>query len=416
MNSVENVVVGAGPYGLSIAAHFRAHNIETLVIGRPMASWRENMPVGMALKSEIFASNLSDPLRQHTLENFYRARGLAYRPVGDPLSIATFIDYADWFTKHSVPEVRDVELQSLRRSKGGFELGLSDGSVVRTKRVILAVGHVAFQSIPSDLGALPRDLLTHTCQHSDLTKFSGKDVTIIGRGQSGLETAALLHELGASVRILVRAPRVEWNSDPNAARSLISRLRRPEAGLGAGWYSLGISELPTWFHRLPLATRDRIFRTSWGPSGAWWLKDRVVGKIPVLTSHAISQAVEKNGKLKITVQNPGGTSSFETDHIIAATGYKVDLGNLKFLGNELRSGIRTHDGSPRLNAVFESSVPNLHFVGLASAQSFGPVMRFVYGAKHASRILAGHVRPAVRLRVADSRAADQPRSAEPAVQ
>ena len=308
-----------------------------------------------------------------------------------------------------------MELQSLRRSKGGFELSLSDGAVVRTKRAILAVGHVAFQSIPSTLGALPRDLLTHACQHCDLTKFAGKDVTIVGRGQSGLETAALLHEHGASVRILVRAPRVEWNSDPNAARSLISRLRRPEAGLGAGWYSLGISELPAWFHRLPLATRDRIFRTSWGPSGAWWLKDRVVGKIPVLTSHTISQVVEKNGKLEVTVHGLGATSSFETDHIIAATGYKVDLGNLKFLGDELRSGIKTHDGSPRLNTVFESSVPNLHFVGLASAQSFGPVMRFVYGAKHASTILARHVRPAARLRVADSRAADQPSSAEPAV-
>jgi len=415
MTSVENVIVGAGPYGLSIAAHFRAHNIETLVIGRPMASWRANMPVGMALKSETFASNLSDPLRQHTLENFYRTRGLAYRPVGDPLPIETFIDYADWFTRHSVPEVRDVELQSLRRSKGGFELSLSDGSVVRTKRAILAIGHVAFQSLPSTLSALPRELVTHTCGHHDLARFAGKDVTIVGRGQSGLETAALLYEHGATVRILVRAPRVEWNSDPNAARSLISRLRRPEAGLGAGWYSLGISELPTWFHRLPLATRDRIFRTSWGPSGAWWLKDRVVGKIPVLTSHTISQAAEKNGRLQVTVQNAGATSALETDHIIAATGYKVDLGNLKFLGDELRSGITSHDGSPRLSATFESSVPNLHFVGLASAQSFGPVMRFVYGAKHASAILTRHVRPALRMSITNSETADQPGSAKPAM-
>jgi FAD-dependent urate hydroxylase len=222
-----------------------------------------------------------------------------------------------------------------------------------------------------------------------------------------------LHELGSSVRILVRAPRVEWNSDPNAARSLISRLRRPEAGLGAGWYSLGISELPTWFHRLPLATRDRIFRTSWGPSGAWWLKDRVVGKIPVLTSHTVSQAFEKNGKLAVTVKTADATTRFETDHVIAATGYKVDLGRLKFLAGELRSGIRTYDGSPKLNAVFESSVPNLHFVGLASAQSFGPVMRFVYGAKHASAILARHVRPALRMRMMDSRVAEQPSGVKP---
>jgi thioredoxin reductase len=415
MISVENVIVGAGPYGLSIAAHFCAHNIETLVIGRPMASWRANMPIGMALKSETFASNLSDPLRQHTVENFYRTRGLAYRPVGDPLPIATFIDYANWFAKHSIPEVRDVELQSLRRSKGGFELSLSDGSLVRTKRAILAIGHVAFQSIPSALGALPRDLLTHTCQHHDLAKFSGKDVTIVGRGQSGLETAALLHEVGARVRILVRAPRVEWNSDPNAARSLIWRLRHPDAGLGAGWYSLGISELPTWFHRLPLQTRDRIFRTSWGPSGAWWLKDRVVGKIPVLTSHTISQVVERNSKLEVTVSGADATSGFMTDHIIAATGYKVDLGNLKFLADELRSNINTCDGSPNLNSVFESSVPNLHFVGLASAQSFGPVMRFVYGAKHASTILTRHIRATLRMPIAESGTDGQPRNVKPAM-
>src|SRR5205085_7002203 len=139
-----------------------------------------------------------------------------------------------------------------------------------------------------------RELVTHTAHHQELSGFAGKDVTIVGRGQSALETAALLHEQGASVRILARAPRVLWNPDPNAARSLISRLRRPEAGLGAGWYSLAISELPALFHRLPLRRRDHIVTTSWGPSGAWWLKQRVVKKIAVLTSRPISHVVERH--------------------------------------------------------------------------------------------------------------------------
>jgi cation diffusion facilitator CzcD-associated flavoprotein CzcO len=321
------------------------------------------------------------------------------------LSLASFVEYAGWFRQHSVPDVRNVELQSLRPSKDGFALEMSDRSSVSAKRVILAVGHVAFQYIPENLSALPRELVTHTAHHQELSGFAGKDVTIVGRGQSALETAALLHEQGASVRILARAPRVAWNPNPNAARSLISRLRRPEAGLGAGWYSLAVSELPTWFHRLPLQMRDNIYRTSWGPSGAWWLKDRVLGKMPVLTSHTITQAKEQNGRLAVTVQGAGAVSTFETDHIIAATGYKVDLANLKFMPDDLRSSIAAYDGSPQLSRVFESSVPNLHFVGLASAQSFGPLMRFVYGARHASAILARHVRPVTRQQTAESGAA-----------
>src|SRR5947208_15089276 len=162
MISVENVIVGAGPYGLSIAAHFRANNIEALVIGRPMASWRDHMPAGMILKSETFASNLSDPQRRYTFEHFYRLRGTAYRPVGDPLTIANFIGYTDWFRQQAVPEVGDVALRQLRRLENGFALELDDGSRVRAKRVILATGYASFQHTPEVLGNFPAELVSRS--------------------------------------------------------------------------------------------------------------------------------------------------------------------------------------------------------------------------------------------------------------
>jgi cation diffusion facilitator CzcD-associated flavoprotein CzcO len=403
MTRVENIIVGAGPYGLSLAAHFRAKGVETLIIGKPMSSWRSHMPAGMVLKSEAFASCLSDPQRAHTVDAYFRSRGKAYRPVGNPFAMSDFIDYADWFRRQAVPDVLDAELIALRPAENGFELEFKDGRLLSAKRVILATGHVNFAYTPETLAHLPPTLVSHTRDHSDLTHLAHLDVTIIGRGQSALETAALLHELGANVRVLARAPTVAWNSNPNAPHSFMSRLRTPEAGLGPGWYSLAISELPKAFFRLPLQTRDRIFRTGWGPSGAWWLKERVLGKIPLMTSHKIAHATEKKGKVELILNTGAGAETIQTDHVIAATGYKVDLARLPFLDAKTVARIATFDGSPRLSPTFESTVPGLHFIGLASAQSFGPVMRFVYGAKHAASIVTRHVQATRPARVAVAR-------------
>lgn len=408
MTRVENIIVGAGPYGLSLAAHFRAKGIEALVLGKPMSSWRSHMPAGMVLKSEAFASCLSEPERKHTVEAYFRSRGKAYRPAGDPFVMSDFIDYADWFRRQSVPDVLDAELIALRPAENGFELELKGGRLFSAKRVILATGHVNFAYTPETLAQLSSALVSHTRDHSDLTHLAHLDVTIIGRGQSALETAALLHELGANVRVLARAPTVAWNSDPNAPPSFLSRLRNPEAGLGPGWYSLAISELPKAFFRLPLQTRDRIFRTGWGPSGAWWLKERVLDKIPLITSRTVTHATEKHGKVELILNTGAASETIQTDHVIAATGYKVDLARLPFLDAQTRARIATFDGSPRLSPVFESTIPGLHFVGLASAQSFGPVMRFVYGAKHAATIVTRHVQAARPARVTRPR----PRAAQ----
>jgi thioredoxin reductase len=393
MTNCETIVVGAGPYGLSIAAHLGAANLDHAVIGSPMESWRSHMPSGMVLKSERFASNLSDADGRYTIERFCTQRGKSYSRKGVPLPMADFLDYAEWFRRNAVPDVWDTKLRSLRRISGGFELALEDRFVL-AKRAIVATGHLAFRRFPEALEGLARntpELVSHSADHRDLAKFAGRDVTVIGCGQSGLETAALLNEHGANVRVLARAPAIAWDTEFDAAKSLYKRVRWPESGLGDGWRSLGYSELPRLFPLLPENTRRRIVAKANGPSGAWWLKPRVVGKIPLLTDHQVIAAAERNGKVQLSVRRNEGTVQIETDHVIAGTGYRVDLSRLPFLDAMLREQISTSGGVPVLKGAFETSVPDLHFVGLASALSFGPVMRFVYGTRHAATIVSAHI-------------------------
>jgi FAD-dependent urate hydroxylase len=66
------------------------------------------------------------------------------------------------------------------------------------------------------------------------------------------------------------------------------------------------------------------------------------------------------------------------------------LHRLTFLSQALHSELRSVECAPVLSADFQSSVPELYFVGLASAFTFGPVMRFVLGARYTARRLARH--------------------------
>jgi thioredoxin reductase len=258
------------------------------------------------------------------------------------------------------------------------------------------VGHLPFRHVPEVVSHLPKDLVSHSSDHCVLSKFAGKDVTIIGCGQSGLETAALLHEAGANVRVLARRSSIAWNEDFQPTPSVIDRLCNPDAGLGPGWRNVVKSELPRLFYFLPAAVRQQVVARANGPAGSWWLKTRLIGKVPMLTRREVVEAGERHGRLQLSIRSGAGVEHLATDHVIAATGFKVDIDRLAFLDEQLRANVKTFGGAPVLNAALESSVGGLYFVGLSSALSFGPVMRFVYGTKHAAAILTPRLRSVAR--------------------
>ncbi|HET9790180.1 MAG TPA: NAD(P)-binding domain-containing protein [Candidatus Angelobacter sp.] len=413
MPVANTVIVGAGPYGLSIAAHLKAAGIPFQLYGTPMESWRKFMPVGMVLKSERFASNLWDPDRRFTLERYSAERKMPYQPAGVPLSLRDFLDYAEWFRQRGVGESIDKKISNIRRTRSGFALDFAGGDSLEARSVILATGHMAFRVIPEEFSSLPEPFCYHSSAVNDVTRFAQRDVTVIGAGQSALESAALLQEAGARVRVIVRESKLAWNAPRNGHNALKEKIMRPESGLGFGWESMAISELPQWFRRLfPVDLRHRYVAKTWGPTGAWWLKQRVEGRMEILVNHKVLSARQEQGRVRLEVQGPddlqnnglendglrndgpktGALKTIWTDHVIAATGYKVDLERIDCLAPELRQSIAREHAAPVLNSQFETSVPGLFMVGIASAPTFGPVMRFMFGAKHAAPVLARRLR------------------------
>ena len=388
MADLSTAIIGAGPYGLSIAAHLRAARLPFQLFGTPLESWRSFMPEGMILKSERFASNLWDPRRRYTFQRYCAAHGLPFQAVGEPLSLAQFLDYAEWFRRATALDPLDVRVVRIRSTGDGFVLNLADGAQLTSRRVILATGHMPFRMLPPELAELPEPLVLHSTRMGDPRKYSGRDVTIIGAGQSALETAALLHEAGTRVRLLVRCGQVQWNL-PSMPRPMLARILEPDAGVASGWKSLAISELPRVFRwYFPADKRHRFVASSYGPSGAWWLRNRVDCLVETLLQAQVQAARLVNGRVQLTVRTPSGVDEILTDHVVAATGFKIDLDRLDYLEPQLRQGLaREAAGMPDLSSCFETSVPRLFMVGIASAPMFGPIMRFMYGAKHVAPLL-----------------------------
>jgi thioredoxin reductase len=376
---------------LSLAAFLRSRGVDFRIFGSPMETWRTQMPVGMSLKSEGFASNLYDPDGVFTLERYCADHGIAYGDVGVPVTLATFVAYGTAFQERFVPDLDQRKVAGLTPNGDGFELRLEDGALVAARKVVVAVGISHFSYVPDELAHLPPDFVSHSSQHTDLQHFNGRHVAVLGAGASAGDLAGLLTLAGAKVELVARGGEVQFNPPPELERSLWQRVRYPRSGLGLGPRLLFYSNCPEIIHRIPAPWRYGLTRTHI-PAPCWFTRELVVGKVPFHLGVSLERAEIRDGQVVLHLSGQGrAPEELAVDHLISATGFRVNLQRVGFLSESLRARIPCNDnGMPQLSPHFESSVPGLYFVGAAAMDSFGPLLRFAYGARFAATNLSAH--------------------------
>lgn len=386
-------IVGAGPYGLSTAAHLARRGVEVTTLGAPMTTWRRHMPAGMLLKSDGFATSLSAPLPGWTLGEHCRRAGVPYGEREPRVLLERFIDYGLAFQRELVPDLDTRTVARLAPAAGGFALTLDDGAVLAAERVVLAVGITHFGVVPGELRTLG-DRVTHSSAHRDFERFAGRRVAVIGAGSSAVEVAAGLIDVGARVTMLVRRAEIPfWSApQPGVEATPWDALRRPSSGLGPGYRSKLCEELPDVFRRLPVELRLKLVHNHLGPSSGWWLREKVLGGARILTSTRLGEARALDAGVALTTIDARGSAAMHSfDHVIAATGYPADVERLGFVDPVIRAAVRRVGTMPELTHHFESSVPGLYFVGAAAAGTFGPLLRFVVGSSFAAPRVAAEL-------------------------
>jgi thioredoxin reductase len=386
------VVIGAGPYGLSAAAHLLARGLRVATFGRPLELWRRNMPEGMRLRSHWWATNLSDPDGKYSFERFFEVSH--HRPTY-PVPIQMFIDYGLWFQRNAVPDLDETHVASVARDGKRFAVTLVDGRVVVSRAVVMATGLRHFAHVPERYAQLPAGLVSHTFEHSSFRRLAGSSVAVIGGGQSAVECSALLVEAGAAVHLIARRP-IRWlEPDTDHLHTWLDQLRAPRAGIAPGWVNWAIEALPYAFYHLPQARKDHFTSTNYGPAANDWLRERIVGRVEVHERETVAELLPAGSAQLALTLSSGET--LRVDHLMLATGYKVKLGRIPLLSDALAAQIRTEADAPVLSNWFETSVPGLYMVGLASVRSFGPLYRFVVGAKAAAPRVASAIARGARL-------------------
>src|SRR5260370_13508752 len=307
MRGCDVAIIGAGPYGLSAAAHLRTiKGLDVQTFGEPMSFWERHMPIGMLLRSGWAATHIADPDQSLTLEAF---RAASRKHFSSPVPLDRFVDYGLWYQRQAAPELDQRKIMRVELDEKGFRLIPEKGSTVFARRVVVAAGIGSFAWRPPQFANLPSSLASHTSEHREFQRFAGKRVLVVGSGQSALESAALLRESGAEVEIVARARQIRWpgglvsRTIHRGLSSEISKLLYAPTDVGPA----GISQIvarPDLVGQFPRPLQDVLRKRSIRPAGARWLVSRLQN-VPMKLGRSIVSASSLRARVRVRLVDGG---------------------------------------------------------------------------------------------------------------
>jgi Pyridine nucleotide-disulphide oxidoreductase len=378
--NLDVAIVGAGPFGLSVAAHLQRRRVRTF--GEEMETWRTRMPREMLLRSAWEETSLSAPEGAGTLDVWV---GETEESRVEPIPLAVFLRYSAWFAERFVHDRDPSRVASLEAGGGGYRLTTVDGSEVHARHVVVAVGVMPFAYVPPQLAEHLGESVTVATGMENADRDAGRRVLVVGGGQAGLETAGLAAQAGARVELVTRST-VRWFADrePHYPRGPIRgrlyRLAYPVVGFGPPPLNRLVM-MPDLFAMLPERTRRSLSARILRSGGSPWLREFVDRSVRVTEQNTITHVERESDHLLLRLTD--GTER-EVDQVLIACGYRFDLDRLSFLSPDIRARIATHNGWPVIDRFFRSTDSNLFFVGYAAEHRFGPLSRFVLGAEFAA--------------------------------
>ena len=379
----ELLIIGAGPFGLAMAAYATHLNIDHVVLGKPMDFWQSNMPKGMHLRSACEWH--LDPIDVHTIERYLQTKHLRPADV-EPLSLECYLSYAQWFQEQKAIEATPSMVRRLECSNGtpdGFSAMLDDGATVTATNVVIAVGFRYFKDVPEEFTRiLPAGRFSHTCDCVDFAPLKGKQILVIGGRQSAFEWAALMHEQGAAVvHVSHRHPSPEFKvSDWSWVNPLVDAMVTN----------------PGWFRNLSPAEKDAVNRRLWAEGRLKlepWLGPRINHQDTIRLwpqTHVMACRELPNGQLIVRLDSG---AMLTVDHIILATGYKVNIHQIPFLGaGNILPTLETRNGFPVLDERFQTNLPGLLFTSFPAGQNFGAFFGFTVAARASAKLIGSAIR------------------------
>lgn len=374
---LDAAIVGAGPYGLSVAAQLRGRRVR--MFGEPMETWRTRMPPDMLLRSDWTETSFSAPGDRGTIDRWAATAG---EPREEPIPLQKFLRYATWFHDAFVGDADSAAVAAVERTPSGFRLTSDQGDEVEARTVVVAVGAVPFAYAPPPLAEAIGEGVRFATDLQDYGSYRARRVVVVGGGQGGLESAALAARAGAEVEVVVRS-QLHWFADrePHRPRGPLRRrlyrLAYPVVGYGPPPLNRLVLH-PDLLAALPDSARRRLTARVLRAGGSPWLRPALEGVVRITEGVAVESIERYNGVIRLGLSDG---STREADVVIVAAGFRFALERLPFLSGEIRSGIDVHDGWPVLDRWFRSTQKNLLFVGFAAAHRFGPIVRFIPGTR-----------------------------------